>query len=53
MNATRTLNILAYEEAFRWSNIGTAQSVIFTLWILAFIVSSFLLKLWNMQAEEL
>lgn len=25
MNATRTLNILAYEEAFRWSNIGTAE----------------------------
>jgi len=53
MNATRTLNILAYEEAFRWSNIGTAQSIIFTLWILAFIVSSFLLKLWNKQSEDL
>ena len=53
MNATRTLNILAYEEAFRWSNIGTAQSIIFTLWILAFLVSSFLLKLWNKQSDEL
>ena len=53
MNATRTLNILAYEEAFRWSNIGTAESIIFTLWILAFIVSSFLLKAWNRNTEDL
>lgn len=52
LDSTRTLNILSYEEAFRWSNIGTAQSIIFTLWIVAFIVSSFLLKAWNKSAIE-
>ena len=52
LDSTRTLNILSYEEAFRWSNIGTAQSIIFTLWIIAFIVSSFLLKAWNKSAIE-
>lgn len=52
LDSTRTLNILSYEEAFRWANIGTSQSIIFTLWMIAFVVSSFLLKAWNKSAIE-
>ncbi|MDR2109911.1 MAG: sugar ABC transporter permease, partial [Spirochaetaceae bacterium] len=52
LNASRTLNIMAYEEAFRWSNTGQALSVIFTLWIIAYLVSSFLIKKWNVSAIE-
>jgi multiple sugar transport system permease protein len=52
LNASRTLNIMAYEEAFRWSNTGQALSVIFTLWIIAYLVSSFLIKKWNTSAIE-
>jgi multiple sugar transport system permease protein len=52
LNATRTLNIEAYEQAFKWSNIGEAMSIIFTLWIIAYIISSFLMKKWNESNED-
>lgn len=52
LNATRTLNIEAYEQAFKWSNIGEAMSVIFTLWIIAYIISSFLMKKWNASNND-
>lgn len=52
MNASRTLNIMAYEEAFRWSNTGQALSIIFTLWIIAYLVSNVLVKLWNRSGIE-
>jgi multiple sugar transport system permease protein len=52
MNSSRTLNIMAYEEAFRWSSSGKAMSVVFTLWILAFIASTFLMRKWNESGIE-
>ena len=52
LNASRTLNIMAYEEAFRWTNLGGALSVIFTLWIIAYIVSTVLFKQWQKSAIE-
>lgn len=52
LNASRTLNIMAYEEAFRWSSIGKAMSILFTLWILAYIASTFLMRKWNKSGIE-
>lgn len=52
MNASRTLNIMAYEEAFRWSNTGQAMSIVFTLWIIAFVVSTYLMGKWNKSGIE-
>jgi len=52
LNASRTLNILAYEEAFRWSNTGSALSVVFTLWIIAYIISSILIRKWHKSGIE-
>ncbi|MGG4554442.1 carbohydrate ABC transporter permease [Paenibacillus humicus] len=52
LNASRTLNIMAYEEAFRWSSIGKAMSILFTLWILAYIASTFLMREWNKSGIE-
>lgn len=52
MNASRTLNIMAYEEAFRWSNTGKAMSIVFTLWIIAFLVSTYLMGKWNKSGVE-
>lgn len=52
LNASRTLNIMAYEEAFRWTNLGRSLSIIFTLWLIAYIVSSFLFKQWQKSAIE-
>jgi multiple sugar transport system permease protein len=52
LNSSRTLNIMAYEEAFRWSSTGKAMSILFTLWILAFIASTFLMRKWNQSGIE-
>lgn len=52
LNASRTLNIMAYEEAFRWSSTGQAMSIVFTLWILAYIASTFLMRMWNKSGIE-
>ncbi len=52
MHSSKTLNILGYEEAFQWSNIGQSMSVVFTLWIIAFFISSYLMKKWNNSAIE-
>ena len=47
LNATRTLNIMGYEEAFRWSNLGNSLSMVFLLWIFSYIISTFLVKKWQ------
>lgn len=52
LHSSRTLNIMAYEEAFRWSNIAQSMSIVFTLWIIAFIVSSYLMSRWNKSGTE-
>jgi len=52
LNSSRTLNIMAYEEAFRWSSTGKAMSILITLWILAYIASTFLMRKWNASGIE-
>lgn len=52
LNASRTLNIMAYEEAFRWSSTGKAMSILLTLWILAYIASTLLMRMWNKSGIE-
>lgn len=47
LNATRTLNIMGYEETFRWSNLGNSLSMVFLLWIFSYIISTFLVKKWQ------
>jgi multiple sugar transport system permease protein len=49
LDATRTLHIMAYEEAYRWSNLGTAMAIVFVLWLLCYLVSGTLLGLWQRQ----
>lgn len=52
INATRVMNIMAYEEVFRWSNMGKAMAIIFILWLISYFVSSFLSKKWQNAAGE-
>jgi multiple sugar transport system permease protein len=49
LDATRTLHILAYEEAYRWSNLGRAMAIVFVLWLLCYLCSGVLLGLWQRQ----
>ncbi len=49
LNATRTLHIMAYEEAYRWSNLGKAMAIVFVLWLICYVVSGSLLALWQRQ----
>ena len=52
LHASRTINIMAYEEAFRWANTGSALSAVFTLWIIAYIISSVLIRKWYKSGIE-
>jgi multiple sugar transport system permease protein len=52
LNATRTLHIMAYEEAYRWSNLGRAMAIVFVLWLISYLVSGLLLGIWQHQARE-
>ena len=52
LNATRVLNIKAYEEAIRWSNTGRAMAIIMVLWIIIFLISSCLVRMWNKSMGE-
>jgi multiple sugar transport system permease protein len=49
LDATRTLHILAYEEAYRWSNLGTAMAIVLVLWLICYLFSGALLGLWQRQ----
>ena len=49
LNATRTLHVMAYEEAYRWSNLGRAMAIVFVLWALCYAISGTLLALWQKQ----
>jgi len=51
LNATRTLHVMAYEEAYRWSSLGRAMAIVFVLWLLSYVFSTILLSLW--RKEEL
>ena len=51
LNATRTLHIMAYEEAYRWSNLGRAMAIVFVLWLICYLISGLLLALWQKQEK--
>ena len=53
LNATRVMHIMAYEEAFRWANIGRAMAVVFILWLIAYVVSTILVRIWQKRAEDI
>ncbi len=53
LNATRVLHVLAYEEAFRWSNIGRAMTVVFILWLISYVVSTALFSIWQRRTEAI
>ena len=51
LNATRTLHIMAYEEAYRWSNLGRAMAIVFVLWLICYAISGVLLGAWQRQEK--
>lgn len=52
LNATRTVHITAYEEAFRWSGVGRAMAIVFILWLMSYVASFFLLSLWQRRSAR-
>lgn len=52
INATRVMNVSAYEEVFKWSSMGKAMAIIFILWLVSYFVSTFLAKKWQQSASE-
>lgn len=52
LNATRTLHVTAYEEAFRWSSIGRAMAIVLVLWFISYVTSFFLMRLWERKSER-
>ncbi|MBK8022827.1 MAG: sugar ABC transporter permease [Chloroflexi bacterium] len=52
LNATRVLHVMAYEEAFRWTSLGRAMAIVFVLWLLSYVVSTFLMRQWNRRAKD-
>ena len=51
INATRTLHIMAYEEAYRWSSLGRAMAIVFVLWLICYAMSGLLLGIWQRQED--
>lgn len=51
LNATTTLHVAAYEEAFRWSNIGRAMAIVFVLWVLSYVICMVLMGLWRRKSR--
>lgn len=52
INATRVMNVSAYEEVFKWSSMGTAMAIIFVLWLISYFVSTFLARKWQQAAND-
>ena len=50
LDATRLLHVMAYQEAFRWSNMGTAMAILFVLWLIAYVVSSNVMRAWQRRS---
>lgn len=47
IDSTRLLHVMGYEEVFRFSSPARGMAVIFVLWILVYVVSTYLLKVWR------
>ena len=53
LDATRVMHVLAYQEAFRWSSLGRAMAILFVLWLLSYILSTILMRLWRKRSEAI
>jgi multiple sugar transport system permease protein len=47
LNATKLLHVQGYEEAFRFSSPARAMAIIFVLWLIVYLTSFLLLRLWR------
>ncbi len=47
LNSTRLLHVQGYEEAFRFSSPAMAMAIIFVLWLIVYLFSFLLLRLWR------
>ncbi|EAR26244.1 ABC transporter permease protein [marine actinobacterium PHSC20C1] len=47
LNSTRLLHVQGYEEAFRFSSPAMAMAIIFVLWLIIYLSSFLLLRLWR------
>lgn len=47
LNSTRLLHVQGYEEAFRFSSPAMAMAIIFVLWLIIYLASFLLLRLWR------
>lgn len=47
LNATKLLHVQGYEEAFRFSSPARAMAIIFVLWLIVYVTSFLLLRLWR------
>ena len=47
LDSTRLLHVQGYEEAFRFSSPAMAMAIIFVLWIIIYLASFLLLRLWR------
>lgn len=47
LNSTRLLHVQGYEEAFRFSSPAMAMAIIFVLWLIVYLASFLLLRLWR------
>jgi multiple sugar transport system permease protein len=52
LDATRTLHVMAYEEAYRWSSLGRAMTIVFVLWLVCYAISGALLAFWQKQEAK-
>ncbi len=52
LDATRTLHVMAYEEAYRWSSLGKAMTIVFVLWLICYLISGALLTIWQKQEAK-
>jgi multiple sugar transport system permease protein len=47
INSTRLLHVQGYEEAFRFSSPAMGMAIIFVLWLIIYMASFLLLRLWR------
>ena len=47
LDSTRLLHVQGYEEAFRFSSPAMAMAIIFVLWLIIYLASFLLLRLWR------
>lgn len=49
IDSTRVLHIQAYEEGFRWANVGSAMAIVLFLWLIVFVFSNIVIRFSKLQ----